>query len=237
MFNLQGSEIIIILLLALVVLGPEKLPDAMRKAGQFYAELKKMSTGFQSEFRAAIDEPLRELKETANTIRDSADFTKLQSGERPEKPKSAEMLAAADPDAVPTENLPFQPETTDTTTDEAEPVAFSNVIASGGAASVPTAPSDDVVSEPTKPQPFSSAQQSSAGPPPYVPPPAPPPPFSASQQSSAAAPVKVEDHNDDVESGGDQAPNDAFGELPGATAEPRPIDPGQSGPDDDGQEP
>ncbi len=51
MFNLQGSEIIIVLLLALVVLGPEKLPDAMRKAGKAYAELKKMSSGFQSEFR------------------------------------------------------------------------------------------------------------------------------------------------------------------------------------------
>lgn len=100
MFNLQGSEIVIILLLALVVLGPEKLPDAMRKAGKFYAELKKMSSGFQNEFRAAVDEPMRSVRETANVLRDSADFTKLQSGEREEKPKSAEMapLAPADPD-------------------------------------------------------------------------------------------------------------------------------------------
>ena len=109
-FNLQGSELVIILLLALVVLGPEKLPDAMRKAGQFYAELKKMSSGFQAEFRAVVDEPLRELRETANTIRDSADFTKLQNGERPEKPKSGEMVAAADPDEVPTDDLPFAPD-------------------------------------------------------------------------------------------------------------------------------
>ena len=107
-FNLQGSELVIILLLALVVLGPEKLPDAMRKAGQFYAELKKMSTGFQTEFRAAVEEPLRELRDTANTIRDSADFTKLQNGEREEKPKSADMVAAADPSAVPTDNVPFE---------------------------------------------------------------------------------------------------------------------------------
>ena len=65
-FNLQGSEIVIVLLLALVVLGPEKLPDAMRKLGELYAELKKMSSGFQSEFRAAIDEPMREVRDTAN---------------------------------------------------------------------------------------------------------------------------------------------------------------------------
>ena len=77
MFNLQGSELIIILLLALVVLGPEKLPEAMRKLGQFYAELKKMSSGFQQEFRNATDEPLREIRETANTLRDSMDFKKF----------------------------------------------------------------------------------------------------------------------------------------------------------------
>ena len=120
MFNFQGSEIIIILLLALVVLGPEKLPEAMRKAGRMYADLKKMSSSFQSEFRAAIDEPVRELKDTANLLRDSADFTKLQSGERPEKPKSAEMadttaaerpdLAPADPAAVPVDDVPFVPD-------------------------------------------------------------------------------------------------------------------------------
>jgi sec-independent protein translocase protein TatB len=115
-FNLQGSELIIILLLALVVLGPEKLPEAMRKLGQFYAELKKMSSGFQQEFRNATDEPLREIRETANTLRDSMDFRKFASGEREEKPKSAEMatptatmhttVAPADPDAVPTTDLP-----------------------------------------------------------------------------------------------------------------------------------
>ena len=118
MFNLQGSELIIILLLALVVLGPEKLPEAMRKLGQFYAELKKMSSGFQQEFRNATDEPLREIRETATTLRDSMDFKKFASGEREEKPKSAEMAAAtptatmhttvapADPNPVPTTDLP-----------------------------------------------------------------------------------------------------------------------------------
>lgn len=117
MFNFQGSEIVIILLLALVVLGPEKLPEAMRKAGQMYGELKKMSSSFQSEFKSVIDEPVREVKETADLLRDSADFTKLQNGERDEKPKSGDMsdaaamnLAPADPDVVPTDDVPFRPD-------------------------------------------------------------------------------------------------------------------------------
>jgi sec-independent protein translocase protein TatB len=112
-FNLQGSELVIILLLALVVLGPEKLPEAMRRLGQFYAQIKKMSAGFQQEFKAAVDEPMREVRETANMLRDSMDFRTLQEGERPEKPKSGDMAAVTpptvpDPPALPTEDVPFQ---------------------------------------------------------------------------------------------------------------------------------
>lgn len=71
MFNLSGSEIVIILLLALIVLGPEKLPDAIRRFGRIYGELRKMGSGFQSEFRNAFDEPLKELRETAQMTRDA----------------------------------------------------------------------------------------------------------------------------------------------------------------------
>jgi sec-independent protein translocase protein TatB len=107
-FNLQGGEIIIILLLALVVLGPEKLPDAMRRAGKAYAEFKKMSTTFQQEFRSVVDEPMREMRETANLLRDSADFRKLQDGDRKEKPHTAQMAEAPKPEDVPTADVPFR---------------------------------------------------------------------------------------------------------------------------------
>lgn len=71
MFNLSGSEIVVILLLALVVLGPEKLPDAIRRFGRTYGELRKMSRGFQNEFKQAFDEPVRELRETARLTKDA----------------------------------------------------------------------------------------------------------------------------------------------------------------------
>lgn len=74
MFNVQGSELIFLLLIALVVLGPEKLPDAVRKATKAYAELKKMVSGFQGEFREVLDEPMRELRGTADAIRSAAKF-------------------------------------------------------------------------------------------------------------------------------------------------------------------
>jgi sec-independent protein translocase protein TatB len=70
-FNLSGSEIVVILLLALIVLGPEKLPEAIRRFARVYGEIRKMSTGFQSEFKTAFDEPLRELRETAQLTKDA----------------------------------------------------------------------------------------------------------------------------------------------------------------------
>ena len=69
MFNVTGSEVVILLLLALVILGPEKLPDAIRRFGKVYGELRKMSQGFQTELRDALDEPMRELRSTADMAR------------------------------------------------------------------------------------------------------------------------------------------------------------------------
>ncbi|MCU1503899.1 MAG: tatB, partial [Ilumatobacteraceae bacterium] len=74
MFNLSGSETIFLLLIALVVLGPEKLPEAVRRFGKAYGEFKKMTTGFQSELRSALDEPMKEMRETAEQLRKSANL-------------------------------------------------------------------------------------------------------------------------------------------------------------------
>jgi len=73
-FNFSGSEIVFLLLLALIVLGPEKLPDAVRKFGKTYAEFKKVSTGFQTELKQALDEPMREMRQTAEMFKEAATF-------------------------------------------------------------------------------------------------------------------------------------------------------------------
>jgi sec-independent protein translocase protein TatB len=69
--SLGAGEAIAILVIALIVLGPEKLPDAIRKFGNIYGELRRMSHGFQSELRDAFDEPLRELRGTAQMMQDA----------------------------------------------------------------------------------------------------------------------------------------------------------------------
>ena len=173
MFNLQGSELVIILLLALVVLGPEKLPDAMRKMGQFYAELRKMSNSFQKEFKAAVDEPMREVRETANMLRDSADFRKLQTGERTEKPKSAEM-AAPDPAIAPTTDVPFRSAPASNGEAALEAPGGSVALAPPAAGAAPLALPVPTAAPPSAlPGPVDGWVPPSAG---QVPPPPPPPP-------------------------------------------------------------
>jgi len=69
MFNLSGSEIMFLLIIGLVVLGPEKLPDAIRRAGRLYAELKRMSSGVKTDLRKVMNEPLKELKSTTDSMK------------------------------------------------------------------------------------------------------------------------------------------------------------------------
>ena len=50
-----------------------------------YSEIRKISNGFQSEFKNAFDEPMKELRETAQLTRDAV-LKPLK--DEPEKPKS-----------------------------------------------------------------------------------------------------------------------------------------------------
>jgi len=55
MFNVGGGEVLVILIAALIVLGPDKLPNAARQVGKYLAEFRKISQGFQDELRGAMD--------------------------------------------------------------------------------------------------------------------------------------------------------------------------------------
>ena len=63
MGNLGGGEVLVILLVALIVLGPTKLPPAIRQVGRVVGEMRRIGQGFQQELRDAA-QPLQETKET-----------------------------------------------------------------------------------------------------------------------------------------------------------------------------
>ncbi len=52
--NFSFSEIFFIVLLALLMFGPRRLPEIARQLGKFMAEFKKASNHFQSQFQEEI---------------------------------------------------------------------------------------------------------------------------------------------------------------------------------------
>jgi sec-independent protein translocase protein TatB len=77
---LQTGEIIVILLLALVVLGPKRLPDLARKMGRWTTELRAAAREITRGLQAEVDDikavgrelkaPMDEVKKPFTEIRD-----------------------------------------------------------------------------------------------------------------------------------------------------------------------
>lgn len=56
--NVGPGEIVVILVIALVVLGPSRLPATARTLGRFLAKTRQVVARFQQEMQAAADMPL-----------------------------------------------------------------------------------------------------------------------------------------------------------------------------------
>ncbi|HNX93033.1 MAG TPA: Sec-independent protein translocase protein TatB [Syntrophomonas sp.] len=53
--NIGPWELLLILLIALIVVGPGKLPDVARSLGKGLSEFKKVTTGVRKEFQDAVN--------------------------------------------------------------------------------------------------------------------------------------------------------------------------------------
>ncbi|HET9732914.1 MAG TPA: twin-arginine translocase TatA/TatE family subunit [Acidimicrobiales bacterium] len=74
MGGLISAKMLMLLVVGLVVLGPERLPEAARTLGRLLSEFRRVSGNLQEEVRTAFDgaglaEPLDELRNVAGTLR------------------------------------------------------------------------------------------------------------------------------------------------------------------------
>lgn len=84
MFDIGFSELLLFGVIALIVLGPEKLPQAARTAGQWYAKLRRTVSTLQSEIEAELD-----LAETRQQMQN--ELAKIRQTESDMKRELAEM--------------------------------------------------------------------------------------------------------------------------------------------------
>jgi sec-independent protein translocase protein TatB len=87
-FGFSLSELIVVIVVALVVIGPKDLPKMLRKLGQYSAKLRRMASDLRAQ--SGIDEALR----TEGLADDIAEIRKLARGELDAVQKAATLDAA-----------------------------------------------------------------------------------------------------------------------------------------------
>src|SRR5215468_2511805 len=69
MFNIGWSELLVIGIVALLVIGPKELPGALRTLGQWVTKVRRMASEFQNQFHEAMREAeLAELKKEVDEM-------------------------------------------------------------------------------------------------------------------------------------------------------------------------
>ncbi|HXW81080.1 MAG TPA: twin-arginine translocase TatA/TatE family subunit [Acidimicrobiales bacterium] len=64
--NIDPEKLVVLVLIALLVLGPKRLPEIARTAGRWMAEVKKYTSALQTEMKGVFDEP----RQHTNALRD-----------------------------------------------------------------------------------------------------------------------------------------------------------------------
>jgi sec-independent protein translocase protein TatB len=110
MFGMSMTELVIIALFALIVLGPKELPDAARKAGKVLRDLRRTGDDLRDTFEREImqENPLPKIRPVLESV--AQEVSSLPeavhtAGELPAAPVDAasEAMLAGAPAAVPTD--------------------------------------------------------------------------------------------------------------------------------------
>lgn len=132
MFEIGWSELMLIGIVALIVIGPHELPTVLRTVGKTVAKLRRMAGEFQGQFQEALREadiadmrkeitditdsarstlatadmfdPLKSIREEIRSTVEGAAKTEAPRPEEPTAPDAAPAVAAADP--APAELIP-----------------------------------------------------------------------------------------------------------------------------------
>jgi len=103
--NISSTEILIVLVVALIVLGPQRLPDAMKTAGKAYREFRKVSGTVQREINEVVNETTGMFTSTADVISGKSPTGRNSTASKPVNAsyRPADEIPA---DEIPADELP-----------------------------------------------------------------------------------------------------------------------------------
>ncbi|GBE02148.1 sec-independent protein translocase protein TatAd [bacterium BMS3Bbin06] len=79
MFDLGIQELIVIFVVALIIVGPQKLPELARSLGKGMAELKKTLQGVKEQIDSEMEEIETPIKDGLHDVADQSPFSEKNS--------------------------------------------------------------------------------------------------------------------------------------------------------------
>jgi sec-independent protein translocase protein TatB len=104
MFGIGGPELVIILVVALIVIGPQKLPQMMRSLGKGLAEFKRMGNDVKSTLDMEVDRAESEARK--REVDAELARRKEAAKQAEEEPASAEKASTESEPATETASAP-----------------------------------------------------------------------------------------------------------------------------------
>ncbi|MGE4192719.1 MAG: Sec-independent protein translocase protein TatB [Pseudodesulfovibrio sp.] len=101
MFGIGGPELLIICVVALIVIGPQKLPDLLRSLGKGVAEFKRVG----NEVKSTLDDEVGKAEAAARKKEVDAEMARRKA----EKAKQEAAEAEASKEPAPAAEAPAEP--------------------------------------------------------------------------------------------------------------------------------
>jgi len=135
MLNMGLSEILLIAVLAIVVVGPDRLPEMMRFLGRNYGKLRRASNELRRAFQLEVDRvdaearaaEIQGRRKALEARRKAAELARAESAVAEPRPTAA--LGASDEEPAPAGSAPVEPAPVEPTSEAAGEKALADAAA------------------------------------------------------------------------------------------------------------
>ena len=156
MFEIGWTEMLVIAVVMIVVVGPKDLPKMLRTFGKFTSKMTSMAGDFRRQFDDALKEAeLDDVRNSVNDLRSLNPKTEIRKAFNPMEKAAADIRAGMDSVMRPSTPAPSTPAPTEPTA--AEPLK------TGATAEPASVSAEPVKAEPVKAEPMKEASGLSVG--------------------------------------------------------------------------